>query len=107
MILRRLGRDQEAEVLLKGINADMNIIENFAYHRACLFYKGEIPIESVLPEDGSGSANAGLVYGVANWHLYNGRPEAAADMMRSLLDGPQWAAFGYIAAEADLASGQF
>ncbi|QIB66493.1 tetratricopeptide repeat protein [Kineobactrum salinum] len=104
MILRRMGRDQEAEALLSDIHADMDIIENFAYHRACLFYKGEISLESVLPEDGSGSGNAGLVYGVANWHLYNGRPEEAAKMMRSLVDGPQWAAFGYIAAEADLAA---
>ncbi|MBN7798762.1 tetratricopeptide repeat protein [Parahaliea mediterranea] len=106
MILRRMGRDQEAEALLDGIHADMNIIENFAYHRACLFYKGEIPLESVLPEDTSGSGNAGLVYGVANWHLYNGKPGKAREIMQGLLDGPQWAAFGYIAAEADLAAGE-
>lgn len=106
MTLRRMGRDQEAAVVLDRIHADMNIIENFAYYRACLFYKGEIAYENVLPEDISGVGNAGLVYGFANWHLYNDRHQEAVEIMEQLVKEPSWAAFGYIAAEVDLATQQ-
>jgi len=40
---------------------------------------------------------------VANWHLYNGRSADAERLFRGVLSGGQWGAFGYIAAEADLA----
>ncbi|MCW8984468.1 MAG: DPP IV N-terminal domain-containing protein, partial [Thermoanaerobaculales bacterium] len=42
MTLRRLGRDEEALAILQPITADMEIIENQAYHQLCLFYKGEL-----------------------------------------------------------------
>ncbi|WP_299078396.1 hypothetical protein [uncultured Paraglaciecola sp.] len=103
MILKRMGRDQEAAALLDKIDADMNIIENFAYHRACLFYKGEVAYEDVFANDIAGPGNAGLVYGFANWHLYNNRKKEALKIMEDLLKTPSWSAFGYIAAEADIA----
>lgn len=106
MILRRMGREQEAAAVLDKIDADMKIIENFAYYRACLFYKGEIAYANVLPEDISGVGNAGLVYGFANWHLYNDRSQEAVEIMEQLVKGPSWSAFGYIAAEVDLAAQQ-
>ena len=69
MILRRMGRDDEAAGVVQNISADMEIIENNAYHRACLFYKGEIPLEEAMAEDGGSIMGAGFAYGVANWHL--------------------------------------
>lgn len=104
MILQRLDRPQEADKLLERIHADMNIIENFAYHRALLFYKGVVPYDDVLDSELSESANAGLVYAFANWHLYNNNPQKAKAIMQQLMQDPTWAAFGYIAAEADLAA---
>lgn len=104
MILRRMGRDAEAAAILENITADMTIIENSYYHRACLFYKGEIPYEEMIPDDYEGVGTAGVVYGFANWHLYNGQQDKAFEIMNRLVDGPSWPAFGYIAAEADLAA---
>lgn len=104
MILRRMGRDEEAAAVLEPISEDMTIIENTYYHRACLFYKGLLPYEEMMPEDVGGVGTAGVVYGFANWHLYNGQDEKAFEIMNQLVDGPSWAAFGYIAAEADLAA---
>jgi hypothetical protein len=43
------------------------------------------------------------VYGVAVWHDVNGRAGEADALRRQLVDGPDWAPFGVIAAEADLA----
>ena len=42
-------------------------------------------------------------YGIGNWHLYNGRRAEAERIFRRIVAGGQWGAFGYIAAEAELA----
>ena len=104
MTLRRLGSEDEAAMVLAPIDADMEIIENDGYHRLLLMYKGELPLESLLAdvEGDDGVQNATLGYGIGNWHAYNGRPKQAEAVFRNILRGPQWAAFGYIAAEADL-----
>ena len=43
--------------------------------------------------------------GLAAWHLANGRRDAAVPLLREIVDGvpQQWPAFGYVAAEAELA----
>ena len=102
MTLRRLGRDEEAAAVLESINADMEIIENQAYHRLCLFYKGELE-EGDLVEEGSSPANAAVAYGIANWHLAEGDTERGTELLEEIVARDGWAAFGYIAAEADLA----
>jgi len=102
MTLRRLGRDEEATAVLAPITADMEIIENQAYYRLCLFYKGLLE-ESDLVTKGSSPANAAVAYGVANWHLANGDTERATELLEEIVARDGWAAFGYIAAEADLA----
>jgi hypothetical protein len=56
---------------------------------------------------GGGLEAVTIGYGVANWHLYNGRRELALLILRQLVEthATQWPAFGYIAAEAELARG--
>lgn len=99
MIHRRMGNDEAAEAALEPITPDMDIIENTAYHRLTLLYKGLID-ESELA--GDGSAGDAIMYGIGNWHLYNDRPEQAKQVFEQLLDEGNWASFGYIAAEADM-----
>ena len=106
MSLRRLGRDREAADVLTPIRRGMQVIENDTYHQLLLMYKGDLPPDSVLavPPGGEMSVtDATAAYGVANWHLYNGRRAEAERMFRRILAGGQWGAFGYIAAEAELA----
>jgi tetratricopeptide (TPR) repeat protein len=106
MTLRRMGRDEEARQVLEPITADMDIIENGSYHRRLLMYKGELPAEELLnPEDGDALTLATQGYGVGNWYLYNGQPERAREIFQRVVDMEFWAAFGYIAAEAELARG--
>lgn len=105
MTLRRLGRDEEARAVLEPIHPGMDIIENDAYHQLLLMYKGLDPPEAVFEKAtaGGGIGLPTLGYGVGNWHLYNGRRDAAVDVFRQILQkSDQWAAFGYLAAEADL-----
>ena len=105
MARRRMGREGEAERLLAPISRTMDIIENDAYHRLLLLYKGELPVDSLLPAEATedGVQDATIGYGVGNWHLYNGRPAEAADVFERVVSGEQWAAFGHIAAESELA----
>jgi tetratricopeptide (TPR) repeat protein len=104
MTLRRLGRAAEAEKVLDPISTSMDVIENVPYHKLLLMYAGEIAPEE-LEREGSATTTDGvtILYGIGNWYLYNGQPEKASAMFRRIVDGDQWAAFGYIAAEADLA----
>ena len=106
MSLRRLGRDKEAADVLVPIKRDMNVIENETYHRLLLLYKGELPVDSVLTAGPTGEmsvTDATGAYGVGNWHLYNGRRAEAERVFRRILAGGQWGAFGYIAAESEIA----
>jgi len=104
MISRLRGDDAGAAVVLDPISADMNAIENMSYHRLCLFYKGELGEDELLEGGDESAAGSAVAYGVANWHYYNGDVETADRMLEALLTTPGWAAFGYIAAEVDLAS---
>jgi tetratricopeptide (TPR) repeat protein len=106
MSLRRLGREREADEVLLPIRRDMEIVENDTYHRLLLMYKGVLFPESLVDLSESGQmsvTDATAAYGVANWHLYNGRPIQAERIFRRIVAGGQWGAFGYITAEAELA----
>ena len=105
MILRRMGNQAEAEQALADINQDMQIIENFSYHRACLFYKGKLSLEEIRQGDGEtdSPADDAFRYAIANWHFYNGRIADAQAAFERLVAGDAWSSFGHIAAEADLA----
>ena len=104
MTLRRLGRMEEAARVLEPIHSEMDILENQAYHRRLLMYKGEVAPDSLLRVDSADALEmATQGYGVGNWYLYNGDPGRAREVFRRVLDGNYWAAFGHIAAEAELA----
>lgn len=107
MINRRLGREKEAEATVEPVRSDMKILENDAYFKRILMYKGEIKPEELLDLDGDSdlASELNLVtqgYGVANWYLYNGDEDKAQELFKRIVDNSYWAAFGYIAAEAEL-----
>ncbi len=103
MTLRELGREEEALAALEPVNSDMYIIENQAYHKLCLFYKGEIAIEELTGEDYSDIMNDAMLYGLGNWYLYQENDTATArEYFNRIFKGGSWASFGYIAAEVKL-----
>ena len=104
MTLRRLGREAEAKKILENITEDMDVIENYHYHKCLMMYKGKNKPEALMKEAYE-MGDLGLVtigYGVANWYHYTGNKEKAADILREIVAVEGWAGFGYIAAEADL-----
>lgn len=106
MTLRRLGRDAEAAALLDRIDPDLELLENTTYHRLLMLFKGVIDADAVLDtgqESDVPLANATVGYGVGFWHQINGRPAEAEAVWRRTVAGEQWAGFGYLASEAELA----
>ena len=91
MILRRMGREEEAAAVLGGIEKDMNVIENMSYHNLCLFYKGELSYEELVGDGGDNPAGAAVMYGAANWHYYNGNEARAEEMFEALASSTSWA----------------
>ncbi len=103
MSLRLLGRDEEAAAVLEPIRAEMNVIESMAYHQLCLLYKGEGEMSAALSAGITPAGGDSAMYGVGNWHFYNGRQDEARAMFERMIAESGWASFGRIAAESDLA----
>jgi hypothetical protein len=103
MTLRRLGQDAEAQRLLEPIHPDLEILENHEYHQLLLMYSGLTSPLAVWNEEGDSLGSATSGYGVGNWYQYEGRKKRAREIFEQVLQGGQWTAFGYIAAEAELA----
>lgn len=103
LTLRRLGREDDALAVLEPIRTDLDIIENGAYHRLLLLYKGAAQPEKIEAAAGGELDAATVGYGLGAWHLAEGRRDEALAAFRKALTAGQWAAFGHIAAEAELA----
>jgi len=105
MCYRRLGRKDRADRLLTGIQPEMDIIENTSYHKRLLMYKGEIEADSLLQAAVNESNSLDLLtqgFGVGHWYLVNGDQGRASRIFQLITMQDNWAAFGFIAAEAEL-----
>ena len=102
--LTRLERNEEARIALEPIRPEMDVIENQDYHRLLLLYRGEGTADSLLAaaRRAGGVTFATVGYGVGAWRLARGEREPAMALFREVLAGDSWAAFGFIAAEAEL-----
>jgi tetratricopeptide (TPR) repeat protein len=103
MTYRRLGRHGAARLLLDQVTDKMEILENDSYHRRLLMYKGIIKPEQLLDTTRADDLTiATQGYGVGNWYLVENNRAKAREIFEKVVQGRQWAAFGYIAAEVDL-----
>ena len=104
MINRRMGDLEAAKQSLDSIKLAMDVIENTGYHNCCCFYKGLISLDELQATVENGGHREAVNYAIGNWHLYNGDPAKAHEQFESLISNGGWNAFGFIAAESDLAS---
>jgi tetratricopeptide (TPR) repeat protein len=108
MTYRKMGDLERAAEVLDTISPDMEIIENDSYFQRLLMYKGLVQPEALLNLEAGNDPDLGITlatqgYGVGNWYLANGDTAKAKEIFQMVMDSPIWAAFGYIAAEAELA----
>lgn len=105
MTYRRLGRARDAEQVLTRITPDLRILENEAYHKRLLMYKGLLKPDAVLDFNNPDPVQVATYgYGVGNWYLAQGDSARAFALFDKILEGRNWAAFGFIAAEAEIAA---
>ena len=112
MTYRRLGTDEKTAQweALRFVNENMKIVENQSYYERCLLYKGIKKPEDLMNLDDLNPSNTtyslDLItkgYGIANWYFYNGNTEKAVAIFQKIVATDNWSAFGFIAAEAELA----
>ena len=131
MTKNRLGKKEEASQILKRVITDWNVlktaeevldianakmiekilsfktevVENDSYLKRLQFYNNEL-VENELMQTSGDDAALSLAtqgYGLGNWYLYQGDTTKAMEIFKQVVEGSSWAAFGYIASEAELA----
>ena len=107
MTLRRLEREDEARAVLEPVHADMEILENHAYHRALLFARGDLPQAEVLGDRAIESVEyASAGFGLAHELYARGQADEAYALWEVIARHGPAMAFGRIAAEAEVARAQ-
>ena len=102
MSLQRAGRGAAADAML-AMRPD-SLPTTVAYRQRLRLYRGEIGPDAVLTTaDSSDVAIATLSYGVGNWYLVRGDTARARSWFERAIASGGWPAFGFIAAEAELA----
>ena len=105
MTLRRLDREKEANKVVAAIKPDLDVVENGDYYKLIRLYQGKSNADDLLKQisgEANSLSNVSVGYGLGNWFVYNDRRNEAEDVFRQIVNGNQWASFGYIAAEAEL-----
>jgi tetratricopeptide (TPR) repeat protein len=104
MTYRRAKKNAEAAKILDRITPNMKVKENQSYFDRLLFYKGLKQESEIFNlEKASDLEIATVGYGLGNWHWYNGNRAKAEEYFRKITSGKYWPAFGFIAAEVELA----
>ncbi len=102
MTLRKLSKDDDAKKLLETIPENIIVIENVDYLKLIEMFKGKAKPQELYSAN---KENSTILYGVGNYYALNGHKEKGAIVFKKITEGDQWASFGFIAAEADLAKG--
>ena len=104
VIYRHLGQNLKANVLLKSIDNDIELIENHSYHTILKIHQGTIDLvalENKIMNDQS-LQNTTIAFGLGNYYYINGNKNKAQNIFKSIIKGNQWSSFGFIAAESKL-----
>jgi hypothetical protein len=97
--------EEEARDVVQSLDLEAlapDVIESGSYLDMLRIYAGAG--DAGAPMDPESLEGATQGYGLGNWYFYNGNPARAREIFTGIIGArSQWAAFGYIAAEADLA----
>lgn len=106
MALVKLGSNEEADQIIKLVQPDMEIIENDAYFKRILMYKGELNPDALLSVESSADDQklqyVTQGYGLGNYFLMQGDTVKAREVFGNVIKTGYWSAFGYIASEMEL-----
>jgi tetratricopeptide (TPR) repeat protein len=94
LALRKLGRHNEARIVVDAIPDNLQLVENHDYYLGVRFFNGSLDESALLAQAGLNST-----FGVAMVHLIEGRTARAEEMLRDLVAGSSQ---GYWPAETEL-----
>ncbi len=104
LTLRQLGDHEGARAVVEEVGPELELLENHAYHDLILHFRDLRGREAVLPEEGEGLGTVTVLYGLGAHQLLDGDEDGARRRFLEILSRlDQWAAFGYLAAEAEVA----
>jgi aminopeptidase YwaD len=105
LALARAGEEAEAAALLAAVPSELDLLESHDYHALLLSFRGERKAADLLAgaEAAGGVTFATVGYGLGASRLLAGEREPALEVLRGVVASDAWAAFGFLAAEADLA----
>lgn len=105
--LQRAGDSKAAADLLATMKPDMQLIENEGYYQLLLAFGDTNRLELLIKDEQEDAVqSATRAYGIAMATALRGNQSQSQKMLHQILEGKAWAAFGYLAAEADLARGR-
>jgi len=104
IVLRKMGRQKDADKHLNEVTGDMVIIENQDYYDILLMYKSgdESKLVEKTQNQQSGS-NATIGFALGTYYQLKGEKSKAKELFEKVVAGSQWSSFGYISAETELA----
>jgi tetratricopeptide (TPR) repeat protein len=104
MVLKRIGRNDEAVELLETIETRHQVVEVGDYHETLLMYKGETSPEALLEKARSEGSVRFLTRGhaIGNLYLSVGETERAIRIFREVLATSQWTSGVYLLSEVEL-----
>jgi tetratricopeptide (TPR) repeat protein len=103
--LLRLNKRKAAADLLATVSPEMELIENNDYHEILMLYKKNTDFTDPLQYLKTEKKDLGLAsfgFGLGNYLLQKGKKEEARKIFEHIVQSHQWAAFGFMAAEAEL-----
>lgn len=102
--LKRAAQDAAASAALARVDAQWTLIENGVYHELALCFRGEKDCEAILARAraADGIDYATPAYGLAMQRWLNGDRKGARALLKEIVDRDDSAAFGHLAAAADL-----
>lgn len=107
LALLRTGQEREAQAML-AVDYPPDVGDNVHYHRLLEVFRANLTEQQLLDlrpvgHDEGISWYGTVGYGLGAWHLLHGRTEQAVQAFRQVMASRHWSAFGFIAAETELA----
>jgi tetratricopeptide (TPR) repeat protein len=105
LVLRKMGRQKDADQHLKEVTSEMEIIENHDYYDILLMYKtGDDSKLKEKTQNQETVGNATLGFALGSYYQLKGDKIKAKELFEKVVAGKQWSSFGFIAAETELAN---
>lgn len=104
--LRKQGRHADAARAVEAVRPIRDVLEYRGYFELCRGYLGEMSLDEVFERAKSrGGVERGTCgFGAAMWWAFEGDAAGSTRLLRDVVQGDNPFAFGYIAAEVELAN---